>query len=157
MLEAVLKIKEAVPDFHFILLGGGPDVELVEDFEKHHSWFHYVGPRFDQEKVPFLKAAKIFLLPGAVGLAILDSFCTVTPMVTTTYPFHGPEIEYLRSGENGVITDNNLQAFVTGVAEVLTNNEKYQKLASGCASSARKYSMEEMVNNFSEGIIRALS
>ena len=42
------------------------------------------------------------LLPGAVGLGVLDSFAFDVPLVTVDLPYHGPEIDYVRDGENGV-------------------------------------------------------
>lgn len=46
--------------------------------------------------------ARVFLMPGLVGLAILDAGAAGLPLVTTDYPWHSPEIAYLDPGVNGL-------------------------------------------------------
>jgi L-malate glycosyltransferase len=38
------------------------------------------------------------LMPGLVGLAVLDAFADGIPRVTTVIEYHSPEIEYLVPG-----------------------------------------------------------
>ena len=59
--------------------------------------------------------AAMQFMPGAVGLGILDSFALQTPMVTTTQNFHGPEIEYLENGKNGIITEDNIETYTNAI------------------------------------------
>ena len=44
----------------------------------------------------------VFLLPGKVGLAILDAFA----VLTTRLDIHCPEIEYLEEDRNVLVTDH---------------------------------------------------
>ena len=62
-----------------------------------------------------LSISQLMLNPGMVGLSVLDSLVAGTPMVTTAYPHHSPEIVYLHSGQNGLMTDNDVASFVEGV------------------------------------------
>ena len=52
-----------------------------------------------------MRMSKLFLMPGLLGLAVLDAEVMGLPVVTTRYPWHSPEIAYLRDGETGVIVD----------------------------------------------------
>ena len=115
-----------------------------------------MGNQFEQSKATYFKLSNVFMMPGLVGLAILDAFATDTPMITTSYPYHSPEIEYLINGENGVITENNLESYVDGVLGVLTNDSFSEKLVEGCQRATKQYTVETMLNNFSDGIIRCL-
>ncbi|MTI30626.1 glycosyltransferase family 4 protein [Xanthovirga aplysinae] len=156
LIQACDRIKSFIPDFHFILIGAGNESEKVVVAQKKRNWMHYLGPKFNEEKVPYFKLASVFLMPGLVGLAILDTFAMETPLITTQYPYHSPEIEYLAPGQNGVMTKNNINSFAEGVVKVLKNPEKLQHLKKGCQSSALLYTNEKMVKNFSEGIVKCL-
>jgi glycosyltransferase involved in cell wall biosynthesis len=95
-------------------------------------------------------------MPGLVGLAVLDSFALQTPTVTTHYPFHSPEIEYLENGVNGIIAANTLQDYAQAVTDLLQNDAKRRQLVEGCKISATKYTIDQMVNNYAGGILKCL-
>ena len=96
------------------------------------------------------------MMPGVVGLGILDSFALETPLITTLNPFHGPEIEYLENGINGIISNDNINDYSNSIIEVL-KTEKYLELKEACKLSAEKYNVETMVKNFKNGILSVLN
>jgi glycosyltransferase involved in cell wall biosynthesis len=155
LLESCIKIRKKVNDFEMLFLGAGPDANITINFCKQNNWAHYIGPKFGVEKIPFFKMSDIFLLPGAVGLAIIDCFVLNVPMITTKYPFHGPEIDYLVSGYNGILTEDNSDDFSNGAINILNNKELCLKLKKGCEESGLNYSNEKMVKGFVEGVIKS--
>ena len=152
LLEAARRIKLTVPRFHLIVAGGGPESEVVKAAADADQWIHYMGPRFGREKAMLFKMASVFLLPGYVGLAILDAFAAGLPLVTTNIPYHRPEVEYLESGCNGFMTEADVEIYASQVAFLLTNDLVRHQLSESARESARKYSIEAMVSNFSIGI-----
>ena len=66
------------------------------------NWVHWVGPKFGREKTDLMAISDVFLLPGRVGLAILDAFA----VLTTRLDIHCPEIEYLEEDRNVLVTDH---------------------------------------------------
>ena len=98
------------------------------------------------------------LMPGIVGLGILDSFALETPLITIDIPGHGPEICYLKNNENGVLLDSatNQQKYAEVVVELLTNEDQRLSLVHGCKKSRNSYTIEEMVENFTKGVLSAL-
>jgi glycosyltransferase involved in cell wall biosynthesis len=91
-----------------------------------------------------------------VGLTILDAFALEAPLVTTRLSDHGPEIEYLIQGRNGIMTENSLEAYVAGAVRVLTSPELRDHLKEGCRESAAHYTLQNMVRNFQRGVHGAL-
>ena len=91
-----------------------------------------------------------------VGLGILDSFALGIPMVTTDCKIHSPEIAYLESGRNGLMVADSEEAFIEGVERLLKNDVMRNAMAAECKKDAQRYSLEKMVNNFCEGILKAL-
>ncbi|WP_020532280.1 glycosyltransferase family 4 protein [Flexithrix dorotheae] len=157
LIEAIDQIKERIPDFVMLVIGAGTDAHLIEKAAQERSWLKYLGPKFGREKVLYFKLSKLFLMPGLVGLAVIDSFALQTPMATTDYPYHSPEIEYLENGVNGVVSGNSVGEYVEAVVEILTDDTKYEKLVNGCLESKSVYTSDKMASNFADGIIQCLA
>ena len=155
ILKACYKIKTKIPEFNMIFIGSGEDLHKVDDAAANHNWIHSLGSKFGQDRVKYFKIASIQIMPGAVGLGILDSFAMETPLITTVQDFHGPEISYLENGKNGLITSDNLDEYTNTVVNLLIS-KKYIPMAEYCRSSAEKYTVKNMVENFKSGIINCL-
>ena len=139
-----------------IIIGDGPLNKLVSQWCSERSWGHYVGTKFGLEKAIYLKSALLNLNPGLVGLGILDSFLSKTPLVTTDCNIHSPEIAYLENGVNGLITPYNIEAYSKACVDLIRNSEAIEKMKDNCFFSAQKYTINNMVENFYEGIISCL-
>jgi glycosyltransferase involved in cell wall biosynthesis len=157
LLEAAALVRKRISDFELVLIGTGPDESLVETAAQRHRWLHYVGPRHDRDKVRHLKLGRVFLMPGGVGLAILDAFALQLPLVTTDCGTHGPEICYLKQGENGWMTEDDPAAYSRAVADLLQDRVRLDRFRDRCLADARHYSLENMAQNFADGIRRALA
>jgi hypothetical protein len=46
--------------------------------------------------VPYFILSKLVLMPGLVGLAVLDASALEVPLVTTAVPYHTPELTTLK-------------------------------------------------------------
>lgn len=156
LLESLLTIHNRYPEFHLILMGGGPDQHKVEAFVKTHSWCHYTGPTFGRQKACLFALADFILNPGAVGLGIVDGFAAGLPTLTTNYEHHGREIDYLQHAHNGLISENTQPSFVAAVQSVLESPALLETLRQGARQSSTHYSIENMAKNFCAGITSAL-
>lgn len=155
ILKACNIIKREILDFHMIFIGSGVDANKIKEAADANNWIHYLGTKEGMDRIKYFKIAKIQLMPGAVGLAILDSFALETPIISTHDKSHGPEIEYLENEKNGMITTDTIEDYSATIIEVL-KNKKYHDLISGCIHSASMYTLEQMVGNFKNGILRCL-
>ncbi len=142
--------------FKLLILGGGPLQDDVKTFCEGRPWAHQLGPLFGRSKALHLKLAQLWLNPGALGLGILDAFVAGLPMITTTNPGHGPEIEYLRHGHNGLILPAEAAAFASSVAALLADPLKLAQMRTAAVQDARSYSIEAMVENYARGVRSAL-
>jgi L-malate glycosyltransferase len=156
ILETCYLVKAKIPEFHMIFIGSGPDSKLAEIASASNNWIHFLGAISGRERVKYFKLASIQLIPGSVGLGILDSFALETPIITTIHSQHGPEIEYLENGINGIITRNTLEDYSKTVTDIL-NEYKYLELVEGCIRSSKEYSIEKMVENFKKGVVSCLN
>ena len=145
-------VKCAVPNFHLVVVGAGPERSVVENAARKQPWIHYVGPKFDDERAPYFRIADLVLNPGMVGLGILDAFAVGLPVLTTDIPIHCPEIEYLEDGRNGIVTRHNPAEFAQAVVRTLSNDDLRGRLRDGARISGRSYTLSNMVGNFARGV-----
>jgi glycosyltransferase involved in cell wall biosynthesis len=157
LLDAARRIREQVPGFQLLVAGAGPDQQTIEAAARENAWIHYVGPLSGAEKANALVLADVLLNPGAVGLGILDSFVSGTPYFTTECGIHGPEIAYLESGRNGVITTPDVEIYSEAVIAVLSDPAALVELREGALGSASRYTIENMADRFSKGILACLA
>jgi glycosyltransferase involved in cell wall biosynthesis len=157
LIQAGDRIRQSLPEFQLIVVGGGPEEQAIMRKAAHYPWVHIVGPEFGDRKSQLLAISDVFLLPGRAGLAVLDGFAAGLPLVATQLLIHGPEMEYLEEGRNGLITAPDPSAYAQAVAQLLSNPQKLQLLRDGATASAQKYSIEAMVENFKRGIGECLS
>lgn len=157
LISAADIIKEKVENFNFIVIGDGPDANIIKNATESRSWLSMVGVKKGYEKAKYYRTAKIVLNPGLVGLHILDSLCAGLPMVTTKNALHSPEYDYLQHKANGLVLGNSPEEYSEGVVDLLHDVQLYAFLNQKCIEDSNKYTVEAMANNFCEGIICSLT
>lgn len=156
LIDALELIREKDDTFEVIIIGTGPMEDEMRLCSRKYEWLHYLGPIYSDERIKYFCVADVFLMPGMVGLAILDAFATGLPIITTDCKVHSPEIEYLENGVNGFITSNNVKSFSEKVCELLGDEKMLIEMKSNVIRSSEKYSVDKMADNFSGGIQQAL-
>lgn len=157
LFAAAEMIRRQVPDFHLLIVGEGPEHDMVQAWCTAHPWARWVGPRFGREKAAYISVAQLMLNPGLVGLGVLDAFVCGVPMLTTDCGIHSPEIAYLESGVNGVMVADDLNAYVEVSVRLLGDAQALDTLRAGCVASAQGYTVENMARRFADGIAHALA
>lgn len=157
MLAAADLIRQAVPDFHLIVIGDGPSAAEVRTAAVSRPWIHVLGVRTGQDKAVMFRLAQVQLNPGLVGLHVLDAFSAGLPMIATATALHSPEIAYLLDGQNGVITARDDAAgYAESVIGLLADESARLRLSQRCLADAQRYTVENMVHNFCGGILECL-
>lgn len=157
LLAAAARCWETDSDFRLLIVGNGELRRDVEEFASDHPWCRYLGPLFGAERAVPMRSANLLAVPGRVGLVAVDSFVAELPIVTTAWPFHAPEFEYLRPGVNSVVTADSIDAYAGELMRTLSETGFLESLKEGCAQSADEYSVELMAARFSAGIVQALN
>lgn len=157
LVEAVEKIRERLPNFHLLVIGTGEQRKWMEETAKAKPFVHYLGPLYGRESALAMRMSEVFMIPGMVGLAVLDAFAAGLPVLTTDHDYHGPEVDYLEPGTNGLISPNHLESYADAVAELLNSPHELARLRSGSLVAAQRYTVENMANNFRNGIRECLA
>lgn len=156
LLNAAKRIAAIEPRFRLLVVGGGREADIVQRASDCNPCIVYAGPVFGRDKAICFKMAEVFLNPGLVGLAILDSFAAGLPFVTTKEALHSPEIDYLDTGVNGLMVSGNEEVFAKTVVGLMKNSDHLSMMRQGALKSASRYTVENMVQNMSNGIIACL-
>ncbi|MFJ4262339.1 glycosyltransferase [Paenarthrobacter nicotinovorans] len=133
-----------------VLIGGrGPDL-------------HHLAPavaRGQAVELGYVDAKQMALLarnvrgivmPGRIGLVAVDALVLRLPVITTDWPFHAPEAEYLSEGTTRITSQNSPQAFADAVLNTVS-----QPLI-GREDAPWFPTIDEMVANFTTGVLRML-
>ena len=157
LVRALKNVRSGLQDFHFVIVGDGIlRAQLLEMIRGHESWIHYVGPRFGREKLKYFRLASFQLIPGLVGLNIIDSFITLTPLITTENRLHSPEISYLINYENGIMTGNTLEDYSGAIIRAANDTRLQEQMKKGCMQARKRYTIENMAENFYLGVKKIL-
>jgi glycosyltransferase involved in cell wall biosynthesis len=157
LVEAGKAVHAQEPDFRLLVAGDGPMRDTVEEWTSDIPWVTYLGSLGGVDKAIALSSAQVLTIPGRVGLVAVDSFAAGVPIITTSWPWHAPEFEYLESGINSLVSSNDPISFGTAVLSVVGNSEQLNVLRRGARNAASTYTIETMSTNFLNGIRGALA
>ena len=154
LLECADKIVEEIPDFNLLIIGSGSGSDDFLRNSKNKNYIKYLGADFGCKKAICFRIANVFLNPGLVGLGILDSFSVGLPFITTKDALHSPEVDYLINGVNGYMVDGDISLYSKQAINLLRDEGLRKYLSIGAIKTSKRYSLENMVHNVSNGIIK---
>lgn len=157
LFESLRLVHQQRPDFQLIVVGDGSCRDVVLQAAAREPRIRYLGPQFGRAKAPCFLLSRLFLCPGLVGLGIQEAFSAGLPLLTTDIPIHSPEIDYLRPGLNGLLTEFDPRAYAQAVINLLGDEERWQSLRATALDDARQYSIEGMAERFCQGIRTCLA
>ena len=158
LLEAALEIRRRVPNFELLVIGDGSLGHLIADAAREHPWIHWLGAVYGDDRVAPASACSLQLMPGLVGLNIVDGFGLGLPTITTELDWHSPEIEYLHDGQNGLVVSDDPSAseFAEAVADLLDDPGRLAAMSEEAERWGTQLSVENMAKRFAAGVVRAL-
>lgn len=157
LLQAADKAHALDDRFRLLIAGTGELQTEIESWTFQRPWTGYLGPLAGVEKAVALAAAQVLVIPGRVGLVAVDSFASGRPIVTTDWPWHAPEFEYLEESVTAKVTEDDPDVYGLELVNLLSDSEALARLSSACVAAADKYSLENMVTNFLVGVRDALA
>lgn|GEM_PF-162158 len=159
LVTTVDRVRDRVGDVELVVVGDGEDRGILEAAARERPWIRLIGPRTGDELAGALDGVRCILCPAAVGLVVLDACALGIPVVVARADNHGPEVDYVADGVNGVVVDQPAghPAYAEAVASLLVDDEQHDRLVEGCAETARTHTVEEMARRFADGILSCLS
>jgi len=152
-------IRSRIIDYELIVVGGGEDLSLMQQLAEARPWITVTGPRFGRDKIELMMLGQLFMMPGLVGLAVLDAGAAKLPTITTAFPYHSPEVAYIHDGISGMIVRDweSPNAYANAVAALLENPDRLAEMRAAAGRMAEALTVEAMAGRFAEGVLKALS
>jgi glycosyltransferase involved in cell wall biosynthesis len=132
-----------------VLVAGRGVLEGLLDTAVERGQAILLGYADADTKARMAAVSRALLNPGRIGLVAVDALVLGRPILTTRYPFHAPEVEYLREGESMFVSDMNPDAF----AHLALRAAHGRDVQSHWAFPT----MPNMVENFARGCLALLS
>lgn len=141
-----------------LVIGSGPLEAELRQSAADVPQVHFLGSLPPDERVALcLKVAAAVVIPGAVGLAVNHGFAHGRPMITGRNDLHGPEIEYVIDGENGLIVAGGADAFAAALATFADSPERQARLVAGAFKARDALRIETMVEQFDAGVCQTIA
>lgn len=156
LIAASDAIADRVAGFKLVIGGAGALREMLSRASASRPWVHLAGPLAGHKLAIALKGADVMVMPGRVGLVAVDALVAGLPLVTTTWPLHGPERAYLDES-NSVTADQTPTAYASAVVDLLNSADRIKDLRAGCEEPASRLSVEAMAERFVDGIEASLA
>ncbi|MFF8375722.1 glycosyltransferase family 4 protein [Streptomyces sp. NPDC015661] len=156
LIEAAERIADRLPGFRLLVAGTGQEQQIIDAAAARRPVVVPVGQAFGDRKALLGAVSDVMLMPGLVGLCAVDSFVLQTPIVTTAWPWHAPEFEYLEHGRNALVAPDDPGQYADAVAALLSGPERLDALREECRRDARRYTVEEMSRRFADGLVQLL-
>lgn len=159
LIEAADLIRARVAGFSLLMIGGGTQISIIEELAATRPWIKVMGPRFGADKTELMMLGKLFLMPGLVGLAVVDAAAAGLPTITTSFPYHSPEIAYINNNDNGIIVEDweNVRSYADAVSCLLEDSNRLAKMRVSAERMANNLTIEAMADRFAAGVLRALA
>ena len=157
LFESFEKISKKL-DVGLHIIGSGPEEEMVRSFAGKHQNVHYHGPINNLElSSKHLFASDLMVMPGYVGLSAVHSMAMGCPVATCRQgdegPYHGPEVAYIKNGENGVLSDYSAEAFTEALLKLLPDATLLHKMS---AEARKTITAEAGIDRFVSGFEEAV-
>lgn len=151
------KVSEVVP-CHLIIIGEGPDTELIHEFQEDHP---QLIPKMKllgkvNELYAILKCADLFLLPSekeSFGLAALEAMAAGTPVISSNT---GGIPEVNTQGETGYLADvGNVEEMATYAIKILSDEILLAEMSQNAKANAQRFDISHVIPIYEELYDRA--
>lgn len=162
LFDALARLGDRVPGAAVVIIGAGPDQERLRAEARTKGVadrVRFIGKLYGEDKLSgYFALADVFCYPINIGLAMMHAMGYGVPVVTSDNPTnHGPEIEALIEGENGLLfKEGDAADLARKLAQVLGDPDFRERLSRGALETVReRFSVERMVDGYEAAVLGA--
>jgi glycosyltransferase involved in cell wall biosynthesis len=150
------RIRKLVPGPTLHIVGDGPLRSQCEIAARRQDWMHYHGSQRGPRLRELALSSDLAIIPGRVGLAILEMASAGLPVATFASSLHGAEIAYLKDRVNGIFLDHDITNAAKLLETLLTDRPALERMRGEALGTACKYTVRKMATNFATGVTASL-
>jgi len=159
LLEAAVRMRPAYPGLRIVVIGAGPaedDLRAQAQRLGLSESVHFAGAIYDEMQLaPWFLSATAMCFPANIGLSLLHAFGYGLPVVTSDRrQAHGPEIEALRDGGNGLLCgDGDAGSLAEALRRIADDPALRQRLSGEALRTVdEQYTLGNMVDGLEAAI-----
>ncbi len=156
------EIKKSIPGFQLIVVGDGPDAVQVKQAAQTDPDIIWTGTLSEEQQISvYMRRASFVFNPGSVGLSIAHAFAYGKPLITLRERpgtadkmiLHGPEICYLRPGENGLLLEGeDIQTDCQQMLALLSDPNRCRTMAYHAMETSRRISVKQWTEQMTHSL-----
>lgn len=156
LIDAIKKLKDENINVKLIIIGDGPDRNILENQIKESSFEkNIIIKGFDENPYKWMRKSNAFILSSnyeGFGLVLVEALACETPIVSTDCKC-GPS-EILNNGEYGVLVPvGDSEALKEGIKKVLLNETLRKELKEKSLKRALDFSNEKIISQLEKQIL----
>ncbi len=159
LLKAAPALLSRHPGLKIMIVGKGGDenrLRALADALDLVGRVIFAGAIYDEMKLaPWMLSSDVFAYPVNMGLSVLHAFGYGLPVVTSDrLELHGPEIEALRPGVNGLLyRHGDIDALAETLSGLLADEQRRQRMSAEAHRTAtQEFSLKNMVDGMEAAI-----
>jgi glycosyltransferase involved in cell wall biosynthesis len=151
------RLKRDVPQLRLVIVGDGPLATVVREMAKRDTEIRWMGAVTDERAIAsIMKDVHLVFIPGLSGLSIVHAFAYGKPYVTIHSPRHGPEIDYVVPGYNGLILSGDCEVDCRELASLLHDPQRYESMCRAAYETAQRVTVEQWLAQMENALSTAL-
>jgi len=144
LIEALVRVKQAVPEAEATVVGDGPHRDRFQKAaaDAGAGWIHWAGRVSDDELVDWYRRAWVVASASrkeGFGLTLTEAAACGTPTVATRISGH---VDAVDEGRSGLLADGTAQ-LADRIVDVLTDPALRQRLEGGALEHATRFRWDE--------------
>ena len=154
LLMAFALLKKSYSEVALLIVGDGEERDKLEQLAKQLELqdVHFLGEVVDPKgTAAYFSLADLLVIPGLVGLALVHGFAFGLPLITTDFPGHSPELEYL-SENNGAMTRIDISQYAEAIGALLSSPQRLEAMKHSAMAQGDDMYLPCSVRRFADGI-----
>jgi L-malate glycosyltransferase len=154
LLMAFALLKKSYSEVALLIIGDGEERDKLEQLAKQLELqdVHFLGEVVDPKgTAAYFSLADLLVIPGLVGLALVHGFAFGLPLITTDFPGHSPELEYL-SENNGAMTRIDISQYAEAIGALLSSPQRLEAMKHSAMAQGDDLYLPCSVRRFADGI-----
>ncbi|MEM9065858.1 MAG: glycosyltransferase family 4 protein [Planctomycetota bacterium] len=159
LFDALVVLRERFPGVTVAIIGAGPDEERLRNeagAKGVAEHVRFLGKIYGEDRLSWwFSASDVFCYPQNIGLAMMHAMGYGVPVVTSDSPdLHGPEIEALVNGENGLLYKHGDGAdLAEKLAAILSDPDLRARMSEAALETVReRFSLDRMVDGYEAAV-----
>ncbi|WP_308930055.1 glycosyltransferase [Arthrobacter sp. SLBN-112] len=141
------------PDIKIVIGGRGSEAHLL-DTARSRGQVTMLGYASPEDQALIGRISSAIVMPGRIGLVAVDALVLQLPILTTRWPYHAPEYEYLVESSTCFSSADNVLSYANLIRSFLDLEARSNRQPN--ITDWEFPTIDKMVDNFSIGTLKML-